>query len=148
MGLFNKVLIANRGEIARRIIKTCDRLGIKTVAIYSEADADAPFVNEATETVCIGEAQAKKSYLNIEKVIQVAKETNADAIHPGYGFLSENPKFVTRCEEEGITFIGPSASVMKLMGNKVASRIKKIGRASCRERVKNSEEARGVTREQ
>src|SRR5690625_136702 len=124
MGLFNKVLIANRGEIARRIIKTCDRLGIKTVAIYSEADADAPFVNEATETVCIGEAQAKKSYLNIEKVIQVAKETNADAIHPGYGFLSENPKFVTRCEEEGITFIGPSASVMKLMGNKVASRIK------------------------
>lgn len=124
MSLFNKVLIANRGEIARRIIKTCDRLGIKTVAIYSEADADAPFVNEATETVCIGEAQAKKSYLNIEKVIQVAKETNADAIHPGYGFLSENPKFVTRCEEEGITFIGPSASVMKLMGNKVASRIK------------------------
>ena len=124
MSLFNKILIANRGEIARRIIKTCDRLGIQTVAIYSEADADAPFVNEATETVCIGEAQAKKSYLNIEKVIQVAKETNADAIHPGYGFLSENPKFVTRCEVEGITFIGPSASVMKLMGNKVASRIK------------------------
>ncbi len=124
MSLFSKILIANRGEIARRIIKTCDRLGIKTVAIYSEADADAPFVNEATETVCIGEAQAKKSYLNIEKVIQVAKETNADAIHPGYGFLSENPKFVTRCEEEGITFIGPSASVMKLMGNKVASRVK------------------------
>lgn len=124
MGLFNKILIANRGEIARRIIKTCDRLGIATVAVYSEADAEAPFVNEATEAVCIGEGQAKKSYLDIDKVIQVAKETNVDAIHPGYGFLSENPKFVTRCEEEGITFIGPTAKVMQLMGSKLESRTK------------------------
>lgn len=124
MGLFNKVLIANRGEIARRIIRTCNRLGIDTVAIYSEADAEAPFVNEATEAICIGEGQAKKSYLDIEKVIQVAKETNVDAIHPGYGFLSENPTFVRRVEEEGITFIGPSAEVMELMGSKLSSRVK------------------------
>lgn len=124
MNLFNKILIANRGEIARRIIRTCDRLGIETVAVYSEADADAPFVNEATEAVCIGEAQASKSYLDFEKVIQVAKETKVDAIHPGYGFLSENPSFVTRCEEEGIVFIGPTAEVMKLMGSKLVSRTK------------------------
>lgn len=124
MGLFNKILIANRGEIASRIIRTCNRLGIDTVAIYSEADAEAPFVNEATEAICIGEGQAKKSYLDIEKVIQVAKETNVDAIHPGYGFLSENPAFVRRVEEEGITFIGPSAAVMELMGSKLSSRIK------------------------
>ncbi|MHA6261316.1 acetyl-CoA carboxylase biotin carboxylase subunit [Sporosarcina sp. CAU 1771] len=123
MGLFDKILIANRGEIARRIIRTCNRLGIQTVAIYSDADSNAPFVKEATEAVCIGESQAKKSYLDIEKVIKVAKETNANAIHPGYGFLSENPAFVNRCEEEGIVFIGPTAEVMKLMGSKLESRI-------------------------
>src|SRR5699024_11963497 len=119
MGLLKKILIANRGEIALRIIKTCKRLEIETVAVYSDADVNAPFVNEATEAVCIGEGQAKKSYLNIEKIIQVAKETNVDAIHPGYGFLSENPQFVTQCEKEGITFIGPTADVMALMGSKV-----------------------------
>lgn len=124
MSYFKKILIANRGEIARRIIRTCNRLGIETVAIYSEADADAPFVNEATEAVCIGENQASKSYLDIEKVIQVAKETKVDAIHPGYGFLSENPLFVKRCEEEAIVFIGPTAEVMKLMGSKLISRAK------------------------
>ena len=123
MGHFDKILIANRGEIARRIIRTCNRLGIQTVAIYSDADADAPFVKEATEAVCIGESQAKKSYLDIEKVIRVAKETKANAIHPGYGFLSENPLFVNRCEEEGIVFIGPSAEVMKVMGSKLESRV-------------------------
>lgn len=122
MGLFSKVLIANRGEIARRIIRTCRELDIQTVVIYSEADADAPFVNEADEAVCIGEGQAKKSYLDIEKVMQVALETKADAVHPGYGFLSENPAFVNRCEEEGITFIGPDAEVMRTMGSKLASR--------------------------
>ncbi|HLR72154.1 MAG TPA: acetyl-CoA carboxylase biotin carboxylase subunit [Pseudogracilibacillus sp.] len=124
MGLFKKILIANRGEIALRVIKTCKRLEIETVAVYSDADVNAPFVNEATEAVCIGEGQAKKSYLNIEKIIQVAKETNVDAIHPGYGFLSENPQFVTQCEKEGITFIGPTADVMALMGSKVESRYK------------------------
>ncbi|MFU2016901.1 acetyl/propionyl/methylcrotonyl-CoA carboxylase subunit alpha [Peribacillus butanolivorans] len=122
MVYFKKVLIANRGEIARRIIRTCNKEGIQTVAVYSEADAEAPYVSEATEAVCIGPAQAKKSYLNIEKVIQVAKETHADAIHPGYGFLSENPEFVRRCEEENIVFIGPSAETIHIMGSKLEAR--------------------------
>ncbi|MBK5445111.1 MULTISPECIES: acetyl/propionyl/methylcrotonyl-CoA carboxylase subunit alpha [Peribacillus] len=122
MGYFKKVLIANRGEIARRIIRTCNKKGIQTVAVYSEADAEAPYVSEATEAVCIGPAQAKKSYLDIEKVIQVAKETHADAIHPGYGFLSENPEFVRRCEEENIVFIGPSAETIHIMGSKLEAR--------------------------
>ncbi len=122
MGLFKKILIANRGEIARRIIRTSHSLGIDTVAIYSEADKESLFVKDATESVFIGEAQAKKSYLNIEKVIQAAKDTEADAIHPGYGFLAENPKFVKRCEEENITFIGPSAKVMEIMGDKLTAR--------------------------
>ncbi|MFC9599192.1 acetyl/propionyl/methylcrotonyl-CoA carboxylase subunit alpha [Peribacillus butanolivorans] len=122
MGYFKKVLIANRGEIARRIIRTCNKEGIQTVAVYSEADAEAPYVSEATEAVCIGPAQAKKSYLDIEKVIQIAKETHADAIHPGYGFLSENPEFVRRCEEENIVFIGPSAETIHIMGSKLEAR--------------------------
>ncbi|MES1041652.1 acetyl-CoA carboxylase biotin carboxylase subunit [Peribacillus simplex] len=122
MGYFKKVLIANRGEIARRIIRTCNRGGIQTVAVYSEADAEAPYVSEATEAVCIGPAQAKKSYLDIEKLIQVAKETHVDAIHPGYGFLSENPEFVRRCEEENIVFIGPSAETINIMGSKLEAR--------------------------
>ncbi|PEJ33586.1 biotin carboxylase [Peribacillus butanolivorans] len=122
MGYFKKVLIANRGEIARRIIRTCNKEGIQTVAVYSEADAEAPYVSEATEAVCIGPAQAKKSYLDIEKVIQVAKETHADAIHPGYGFLSENPEFVRRCEEENIVFIGPTAETIHIMGSKLEAR--------------------------
>ncbi|AXI10341.1 biotin carboxylase [Oceanobacillus zhaokaii] len=123
MGYFNKILIANRGEIARRIIRTCNRLGIQTVAVYSDADKDAPYVKEATESVNIGENQAKKSYLNIDKIIAAAKETNAEAIHPGYGFLSENPALVERCETENIVFIGPTAEVMKLMSSKLESRI-------------------------
>lgn len=124
MRFFNKILIANRGEIALRIIKTCKRLGIETVAAYSEADVNAPFVNEATEAVCIGEGHAKKSYLNIERIIQVAKEKNVDAIHPGYGFLAESPQFVNECEKEAITFVGPKADVITLMGSKVQSRHK------------------------
>lgn len=120
---FNKVLIANRGEIARRIIRTCHRLGIETVAVHSEVDKDAPYVKEATEAVHIGDNQAKKSYLNIDKIIEAAKATNADAIHPGYGFLSENPLFAERCETENIVFIGPKAEVMKLMGSKLESRM-------------------------
>ena len=122
MSYFDKILIANSGEIARRIIRTCKRLKIRTVAVYSEADMDAPFVEEADEAVCIGPAQVKKSYLDIEKVIQVAKETEANAIHPGYGFLSENPRFVRRCEEEGIVFIGPDARTIELMGSKIEAR--------------------------
>lgn len=122
MGYFNKVLIANRGEIARRIIKTCKKLNIQTVAIYSDADKHAPFVNEADEAVNIGPSQAKMSYLSIEKVIGAAKETGADSIHPGYGFLAENATFARRCQEEGITFIGPSPEIIDLMGSKIEAR--------------------------
>ena len=122
MAYFKKVLIANRGEIARRIIRTCNRLGIQTVAVYSEADAESLHVREATEAVCIGPAQVKMSYLQIDNLIQAAKETKADAIHPGYGFLSENPSFVERCQQENIVFIGPSAETIRLMGSKLEAR--------------------------
>lgn len=122
MTCFDKVLIANRGEIARRIIRTCHKLGISTVAVYSEADAGAPFVQEAFEAVCIGPGPAKRSYLDIERIIKAVKETNADAIHPGYGFLSENAQFALRCEEENIVFIGPSARVIEMMGSKIEAR--------------------------
>ncbi|WP_245831712.1 acetyl-CoA carboxylase biotin carboxylase subunit [Oceanobacillus senegalensis] len=152
MGLFTKILIANRGEIARRIIRTCERLGIQTVAVYSEADREAPFVQEATEAVYIGESQAKKSYLNMDKVIEAARETGAEAIHPGYGFLSENPEFVGRCEAEGITFIGPSADVMRLMGSKLEAR-KQMAEAGIpvvpgtNERLETVEDALAIARE-
>lgn len=122
MSDFKKVLIANRGEIARRVIRTCKRLGIQTVAVYSEADATAPFVDEADEAVYIGPAQAKKSYLDSEKIIEAAKQTGADGVHPGYGFLSENAAFARRLEQEGITFIGPDAKIIELMGSKIESR--------------------------
>lgn len=122
--MFNKILIANRGEIARRIIRTCKKLNIQTVAVYSEADADAPFVREADEAFEIGKPPVSLSYLNIDKIIEVAKENGVDAIHPGYGLLSENPTFARRCEEEGITFIGPKADVIAAMGSKIESRIK------------------------
>lgn len=120
--MFTKVLIANRGEIARRIIRGCHALGVETVAIYTEADCDMPFVKEATYSEIIGKDQVKDSYLNIDKVINVAKQHNVDAIHPGYGLLSENIEFVKRCAEEGITFIGPSAEAIVEMGDKIASR--------------------------
>lgn len=122
MAYFKKVLIANRGEIARRIIRTCKSLGIETVAVYSEADAESPHVSEATEAVCIGPAQVKMSYLYIDNIIQAAKETKADAIHPGYGFLSENSSFVHRCQQENIVFIGPDAETIRLMGSKLEAR--------------------------
>ncbi len=122
MSYFKKVLIANRGEIARRIIRTCHRLGIETVAVYSDADTDMPFVKEAGEAVHIGGSQAKQSYLNMDNVIKAAKETGADAIHPGYGFLSENTTFTKRCEDAGIVFIGPSAEKIQLMGDKIEAR--------------------------
>jgi acetyl-CoA carboxylase biotin carboxylase subunit len=122
LNYFKKILIANRGEIARRIIKTCKKMNIKTVAVYSDADKQAPFVLEADEAVHIGKSQAKESYLQAEKVISAAKETGADAIHPGYGFLSENASFAKRCKEENITFIGPSAEIISLMGSKIEAR--------------------------
>lgn len=120
--LFKKILIANRGEIAARIIRTCKKMGIETVAIYSEVDAEAPYVKQASESHLIGGARVNQSYLNIDKIIKIAKETEAEAIHPGYGLLSENERFAKRCEEEGIIFIGPSPEVIASMGSKIESR--------------------------
>jgi pyruvate carboxylase subunit A len=122
----NKILIANRGEIAIRVMRACREMGIASVAIYSEADKDALFAKYADEAHCIGPPPAASSYLNIQKVIEVAKESGADAIHPGYGFLAENPTFARACEEEGIKFIGPSSRVLELMGDKVRARRKMI----------------------
>jgi propionyl-CoA carboxylase alpha chain len=118
----DKILIANRGEIALRIIRTCKELGKKTVAVYSTPDAEAPHVLQADESVHIGPAASSESYLVIDKIIQAAKDVGADAIHPGYGFLSENGDFSERCEEEGIIFIGPRAKAIRLMGDKTAAR--------------------------
>lgn len=124
--MVNKILIANRGEIAIRVMRACREMGIVSVAIYSEADKEALFAKYADEAYCIGPPPATASYLNIQKVIEVAKESGADAIHPGYGFLAENPAFALACEEEGIKFIGPSSRVLELMGDKVRARRKMI----------------------
>jgi pyruvate carboxylase subunit A len=120
--MLSKILVANRGEIAIRIMRACKELGIKSVAVYSEADKYAIFTKYADESYMIGPAPASQSYLNIDKIMHIAKCCNADAIHPGYGFLSENPDFAEACEEAGITFIGPPSSVLKITGNKVAAR--------------------------
>jgi pyruvate carboxylase subunit A len=120
--MVNKILIANRGEIAIRVMRACREMGIPSVAVYSEADKEALFAKYADEAYWLGPPPATASYLNIPKVIEVAKKSRADAIHPGYGFLAENPKFARACEEEGIKFIGPSSRVLDLMGDKVAAR--------------------------
>ncbi|MFC0271181.1 acetyl/propionyl/methylcrotonyl-CoA carboxylase subunit alpha [Metabacillus herbersteinensis] len=117
-----KVLIANRGEIAHRILKTCHELGIETIAIYSDADKDLPYVKEATIAFRVGEPPVAKSYLQTEVILDIAVREGADAIHPGYGFLSENASFAKAVEEKGITFIGPKSDVLSLMGDKVAAR--------------------------
>ena len=116
--MFSSILIANRGEIARRVIKSAKRLGIKTYAIYSEADKDSMHVKEADVALFIGPAESKKSYLNISNIIDAAVENKIDAIHPGYGFLSENYLFAKKVEESGVKFIGPSWQSIKAMGNK------------------------------
>jgi len=120
--MFKKVLVANRGEIALRIIRACKEMGIKTVAIYSEIDEASIHVHMADEAICIGPAQSKKSYLNIDSIITAALVTKCDALHPGYGFLSENPKLVEACELNNIKFIGPYKVHMEKMGNKSAAR--------------------------
>jgi pyruvate carboxylase subunit A len=117
-----KILVANRGEIAIRVMRACREMGITSVAVYSEADKEALFAKYADEAYYIGPAPATQSYLNMQKVIVTARKSGADAIHPGYGFLAENPKFARACEEEGITFIGPSSRVLELMGDKVTAR--------------------------
>ena len=122
MNLFKKILIANRGEIACRIISTAQRMGIKTVAVYSAADRESRHVRMADEAVFIGPAPSRESYLSIERIIQACKDTGADAVHPGYGFLSENAEFAKRVEAEGITFIGPKFPAIAAMGDKIASK--------------------------
>ena len=126
--MFNKILIANRGEIACRVIKTARRMGIRTVAVYSEADADARHVRLADEAVLLGPAAARESYLVADKIIDAAKRTGAQAIHPGYGFLSENDDFAEACAANGIVFIGPPVSAIRAMGSKSEAK-KLMGKA-------------------
>src|SRR3954470_4010832 len=120
--MFTKILIANRGEIACRVIKTAKKMGIATVAVYSEADRDALHVELADEAVCIGAPPSRDSYLVMDKIIAACKQTGADAVHPGYGFLSENEVFARRVEEEGIVFIGPKPAAIAAMGDKIQSK--------------------------
>lgn len=120
--MFRRILIANRGEIAVRIIRTCREMNIETVAIYSTADREALHVKLATQTVCVGPAKASDSYLNMKNILTAALETGCDAIHPGFGFLSENSDFARLCEECGIVFIGPTAGVIDALGNKATAR--------------------------
>jgi len=120
--MFRKILIANRGEIALRVIDACKELGIATVAVYSEADRNALHVRFADEAVCIGPPRSSESYLNIPQVISAAEITNVEAIHPGYGFLSENANFAEVCEASHITFIGPSVDLLRMMGEKDQAR--------------------------
>ena len=122
--MFEKVLVANRGEIAVRVIRTLREMGIASVAVYSDPDAKAPHVFEADESVCLGAAEPAASYLNVEKILAAAKETGAQAIHPGYGFLSESPAFAQAVKDTGLVFIGPSSEAMALLGNKTRARQK------------------------
>ena len=120
--MFSKILVANRGEVAVRIIRACKEMGIETVAVYSEADRNSLPVALADERICIGSNAAAESYLNQKNIISAALATNAEAIHPGYGFLSENAGFAKLCEENGIVFIGPKSEVISAMGDKDTSR--------------------------
>ena len=120
--MFKRVLIANRGEIALRVIRACRKLKVESVAVYSEADADSPHLEEATERVCIGPARSAESYLNAEAILQAAEQTDCCAIHPGYGFLAENALFAEMCEAAKMSFIGPSASAIRAMGDKATAR--------------------------
>ena len=120
--MFKKILIANRGEIAVRIIRACKEMGISTVAVYSQADADSLHVRLADEAICIGKGPSKESYLNIPAIISAAEVTDAEAIHPGYGFFAENEHFAEVCENCNIHFIGPSPKVIRQMGNKTEAK--------------------------
>src|SRR5271163_385637 len=130
--MFEKILVANRGEIAVRIIRACKELNVKTVAVYSEADANSMHVQLADEAICIGKAPASESYLRIDRIISAAEVTDVDAIHPGYGFLSENAHFAEVCESCNIRFIGPSPRAMQALADKAVSRAlaKKVGVAT------------------
>ena len=126
--MFKKILIANRGEIACRIAKTCKKMGITTVGIYSDADARAKHLEFMDDVVHVGLSESVHSYLNIDKIIAIAKTHKVDAVHPGYGFLSENAKFASSLIKEGITFIGPPVKAIQTMGDKIES--KKVARAA------------------
>ncbi len=146
--MFHKILIANRGEIALRIIRACKELGIKTVAVHSDVDSESLHVKLADESICIGPAPSIASYLNIQAIISAAEVTDADAIHPGYGFLAENAEFAEICGKCGITFIGPSPENMRLMGDKIQARqtVTKVGvpiLPGTKEAVENIEQAKG-----
>ncbi|MCE2840684.1 MAG: acetyl-CoA carboxylase biotin carboxylase subunit, partial [Bacteroidetes bacterium] len=127
--MFKKILIANRGEIALRIIRTCKEMGIKTVAVYSTADRESLHVRFADEAVCIGPPRSSDSYLNMAQILAAAEITNADAIHPGYGFLSENAKFAEVCRDYNIKFIGPTPESIRALGDKITAKetMKKAG---------------------
>jgi len=120
--MFKKVLVANRGEIALRVIRACKELGVKSVAVYSTADIDSMHVQLADESVCIGPGPSKESYLKPDRIIAAAEITQAEAIHPGYGFLSENARFAEICESSGFKFIGPSPEIIRNMGDKNTAR--------------------------
>src|SRR5919107_5979550 len=121
--MFEKILIANRGEIALRIQRACRELGVKTVAVHSEADAEAKYVKLADESVCIGPPPSSGSYLNVPAIISAAEVTDSEAIHPGYGFLSENADFAEKAERSGFVFIGPRPDTIRLMGDKVSAKV-------------------------
>jgi len=127
--MFKKILIANRGEIALRVIRTCKEMGISTVAVYSTADTDSLHVRFADEAVCIGPPKSSESYLSIPRIMAAVEITNADAVHPGYGFLAENADFAEVCHEYGIKFIGPTADQIRKMGDKITAKetMKKAG---------------------
>jgi len=120
--MFKKILIANRGEIALRVLRTCREMGIRTVAVYSTADRDSLHVRFADEAVCIGKPQSSDSYLNIPHIMSAVEITNADAIHPGYGFLAENARFAKICNDHGIKFIGPTGDMINSMGDKITAK--------------------------
>jgi acetyl-CoA carboxylase biotin carboxylase subunit len=121
--MFHKILIANRGEIALRIIRTCREMGIRTVIAHSKADADSLPVRTADESICVGPNDARSSYLNMPSIISAAVVTDSEAIHPGYGFLAENPAFAEICRSCGLNFIGPSPEAIRLMGDKAQARV-------------------------
>lgn len=147
--MIKKILIANRGEIAARIIRSCKKLGIQTVAVFSEADQSAPYVAMADEAFLLGAPPVKESYMNSDKIIAIARKCHVDAIHPGYGFLSENGDFARKCEDEGFLFIGPKSEIIDQMGNKIAARnaMKNAGIPivpGCESAVHSIEEARNI----
>ncbi|MDP3039751.1 MAG: biotin carboxylase N-terminal domain-containing protein, partial [Deltaproteobacteria bacterium] len=120
--MFKKILVANRGEIAIRVMRACREMDIKSVAVYSDVDREALFANYADESYYLGPSRVSESYLNIPRIMAIAKEAQAEAIHPGYGFLAENPNFAVACEQEGIKFIGPSSRTLEMAGNKIMTR--------------------------